>query len=181
MMNKLATGVVLASLSLPVLADTNEPGFYVGGGAGRVTLEDTILGIHIEAKDTGYKAFAGYRFHEYGSLEASYLTGTPHDTISGVLIESDASAFQASGLWQVPINNQFEAFVRFSVVWWEAENSWSNGFSRFAYENDGTDIGFGIGAAVHITPKLGLRVEYEGAELDGTDLRALSLAGLVRF
>lgn len=181
MMKKLATGVVLAALSLPALADVNGSGFYVGGGAGRVTLEDTINGIHIDAKDTGYKVFAGYRFHEYGSLEASYLAGTPYDTISGVLIESDASAFQASGLWQVPIDNRFEAFVRFSVVWWEAENSVSNSFSRASYENDGTDIGFGIGAAVHITPKLGLRVEYEGAELDGTDFRALSLAGLFRF
>lgn len=181
MKNKLAMGVVLSLLSLTAAAEA-DIGFYAGGGAGRVTLKDSVSGLKIRAHDdTAYKIFAGYRFHEYGSLEASYLTGTPSDRVSGILVESDATAWQASGLWQVPISDRFEAYVRFSIVWWEAENSATDGRAIVRYENNGNDAGFGIGAALHITPKLGLRAEYEGADLDGTDLRALSLSGLFRF
>ena len=90
-------------------------------------------------------------------------------------------AIQASALWQVPISNRFEAYVRFSIVAWETENSATDGRFIFTQENDGTDAGFGIGGAFHITPRLGLRAEFEGAEFDGTDIRSLSIAGVFRF
>ena len=179
MQKKLATGVVLAFVCLPAMA---ESGFYTGIGVGNVTLKDTISGVDIEGSDTGVKLFGGYRFNEYGSLEVAYLdAGTPDDTVSGVLVEADARAIQASALWQVPISNRFEAYVRGGFFVWESENTVTVGRSIFTEENDGTDFGFGIGAAVHVTPKFGLRAEFEGAELDGTDMRALSIAGLFRF
>jgi opacity protein-like surface antigen len=181
MVKKLATGVALALVCLPAIAETNT-GFYAGGGAGRVELKDNVAGVHVELTGTGFEVFGGYRFNDYGSLEISYLdAGTPDDTISGVRIESDATAIQASALWQVPINNRFEAFVRFSIVAWDAENTATDGRIIVSQDNDGTDAGFGIGAAFHITPSLGVRAEYDGAEFDGTDFRSLSVAGIFRF
>lgn len=181
MMKKLATGVALALVCLPALAETNT-GFYAGGGAGRVELKDTIDGVRVELDGTGYQVFGGYRFNDYGSLEVAYLDGgNPDNTVMGWTIESDASAIQASALWQVPISNRFEAYVRFSIISWEAEHTGTNRRAIVTVETDGTDAGFGIGAGFHITPGLGLRAEYGGANFDGTDFRALSLAALFRF
>ena len=181
MMKKLATGVALALVCLPTMAETNT-GFYAGGGAGRVELKDNIAGVGVELTGTGYQVFGGYRFNEFGSLEVAYLdAGTPDDTVLGWRVESDASAIQVSALWQVPINDRFEAYVRFSVVDWEAEHTATNGLFFGTLKTDGTDAGFGIGAGFQITPGLGLRAEYAGAEFDGTDFRSLSLAALFRF
>lgn len=179
MISKLAPGLAMACICVPAMADS---GFYAGAAVGRLTLKDSVSGVNIKATtDTGYKLFGGYRFNEFGSIEAAYLAGTPEDSISGVTIKSDASAFQASALWQVPISNRFEAYVRFSVVAWEADNSASDGQITFTQNNDGTDLGLGIGAAFNVTPWFGLRAEFEGAEFEGTDMRALSVAGLLRF
>jgi OOP family OmpA-OmpF porin len=179
MMKKLAGGIALALACLPATAET---GFYAGVSGGQVRLKDSVLGTEIKATGTGYKLFGGYRFNEYGSLEAAYLdAGKPDDTISGITIESDATAWQASALWQIPISPRFEAYARFSVVVWEAENSATDGRVTFSQKNDGTDAAFGLGAAFHVTPRFGLRTEIEGAELDGTDLRTISIGGLVRF
>lgn len=181
MMKKLATGAALALVCLPAIAETNV-GFYAGGGAGKVELEDNIAGVRVELDGTGYQVFGGYRFNEYGSLEVAYLDGgNPDNTVMGWAVESDASAIQGSALWQVPISSWFEAYVRFSIISWEAEHTGTNGQVIVRLENDGTDVGFGIGAGLHLTPALGLRAEYGGAEFDGTDFRALSLAALFRF
>lgn len=181
MVKKLATGIALALVGLPAIAETNI-GFYVGGGAGRVELKDTFDGVRAEVTGTGYTVFGGYRFNEYGSLEVAYLDARTLDTtVMGWAIESDASAIQASALWQVPISNRFEAYVRFSIINWEAEHTATNGPFFDTLKTDGTDAGFGIGAAFHVTPGLGLRAEYGGADFDGTDFRALSLAALFRF
>jgi OOP family OmpA-OmpF porin len=179
MMKKLAGGIALALACLPAGAET---GFYAGISGGHVRLKDSVAGIEIEATGTGYKVFGGYRFNEYGSLEAAYLDGgKPDDTVYGVTIESDATAWQASALWQIPISPRFEAYARFSVVVWEAVNSATDGRITLSQKNDGTDGAFGLGAALHVTPRLGLRAEVEAAELDGTDLLSISLGGLVRF
>lgn len=181
MQKKLAIGAVLAFACVPAMAES-EAGFYTGAGVAKVTLEEKIAGLEVEGSDTGFKLFGGYRFNEYGSIEIAYLDGgTADDEVFGVLVEVDGSAIQASALWQIPISNRFEAYVRAGVLVWESETSFTVGQATFTDENDGTDFGYGIGAAVHITPKFGLRAEYEGAELDGADLRALSLAGVFRF
>lgn len=179
MKSKLATGIAMALMCFPVLAET---GFYSGVSIGKFSAKDNVAGIELEGSDTGFKVFGGYRFSDYGSLEAAYIDGgTPDDTVRGVTIESDARAVQASALWQVPINPRFEAYVRASIIAWEADTSATNGFFLLTEETDGTDLGLGIGASVFVTPRFGLRVEFEGAEFDGTDVRLLSLSSLFIF
>ncbi|HEY5759499.1 MAG TPA: outer membrane beta-barrel protein [Steroidobacter sp.] len=180
MMKQLATGMTLALMCLPAIAEPMV-GFYSGAAAGQVSLKDNIYGVSIKETGTGFSIFAGYRFNEYGTLEIAYLDGTGDDTVSGVRIETDANAIQGSALVQIPISVRFEGFVRVGFIMWDAEHSATNGQIFVTQENDGTDAMLGIGAAFHVTPKFGLRAEYAGAELDGTDLRSLSLAGLYRF
>lgn len=179
MMKKLTAGLSLALMWTPVMAET---GFYAGATAGHGTFKETIAGFEFKGSDTGFKLFGGYRFNEYGSLEVSYNDGaTPSDTVAGVTIETDASAIQASALWQVPVTDRFEFFLRLSAISWEAENTATDGRFSITVENEGTDFGLGFGAGVFVTPKFGLRAEYEGADFDGTEVRLFSLSGLFIF
>lgn len=178
MQKKLAAGMLLACVCAPAIA---ESGWYTGVSVAQATLDDRIYGVSIEAEGTGYKLFTGYRFSEYGSLEASYAAGTADDTVMGVYIESDARALQGSALWQIPVSAMFQFYARFSFIAWETDNSAKYGVTRFSQENDGTDLAFGFGASLELTPRFAFRAEIEGAELDGTDLRLLSFGALYRF
>ncbi|WP_116807963.1 porin family protein [Steroidobacter cummioxidans] len=181
MQKQLATGIALAFVCLPAMAES-EIGFYSGVGVGQVTLKDNIDGVGIKATGTGFKIFGGYRFNEYGSLEVAYLdAGSPDDRVGGVRIESDATAIQGSAILHIPISLRFEGFARAGFVVWDAENTARGAGFSFTQKNDGTDFALGIGAAWHVTPRFGLRAEFEGAELDGTDLRSLSISGLFSF
>jgi hypothetical protein len=180
MQKQIATGIALAFACLPAMAES-EVGFYSGVSAGKVTLEDTVNGVHIKETGSGFSVFVGYRFNEYGSVEVAYLDGSGDDTVRGVRIETDANAVQGSVLWQQPIGARFEGFARVGFAMWEAEHSASAGVNTLTLNTDGTDWLLGVGAALHVTPKFGLRAEYGGAELDGTDLRLLSISGLYRF
>lgn len=180
MQKKLILGTVLACMCGPAIAES-QPGFYVGLGGGQVSLEDTAAGVHVEAEGTGYIAFGGYRFNEYGSLEAGYAAGKPDDTVMGAYVEADASAFYASALWQVPISPRFEGYLRVGAIFWETENTATLGQSRLSQKVDGNDWILGIGTGFQVTHRVGLRVEYAGSEFDGTDMRLLSLAAVCRF
>lgn len=180
MLRKLATGIALSMVSLTAIAEA-KVGFYTGVGAGKVTLEDDVAGVHIKAEGSGLELFGGYRFNDYASIEFGYNDGTADDTVSGVHIESDAKAFVGSLLWHSPVGEHFEIYARGSLIAWEAEHTVTFGSLRGELETDGDDLGLGIGAAVHVTPKIGLRAEYFGSKLDGTKLRMLSITGLVRF
>lgn len=178
MKKQLAIGVALALVCVPAIA---ESGFYAGAGAGQVKLEDDIAGVNIEASGTGFRIFGGYQINDYFSVEAAYNKGEADDTVLGVKIDSDSSAIQASALLRNPMGTHFEAYVRGSILAWEAEHSATYGGTRARLSTDGTDLGYGIGIGCRVSPKFAIRAEYEGAELDGTDLRLFSLSGLLTF
>lgn len=180
MMKKLATGLALALMCVPAMADSGA-GFYGGASGSMVTLKDSTQGIRVKESGTGYSIFGGYRFGEYGSVEVAYLEGDGDDTVYGVKIETDANAIMGSLLLQIPVTPVCEGFVRAGMLAWDAEHFATNGRQFASMKVDGTDWILGIGAAWHVTPKFGIRAEYGGADLDGSDLRLITLGGLLRF
>lgn len=177
---KLAIGIVLAVGCVPAMAENS--GGYAGLGIGSITLEDSIGDIDIEATDTGFKLFGGYRFNRYFSVEAAYIdAGSPDDTIFGVNIESDAAAVQGSVIGTLPVSDQFGLYLRGSLIAWESDNTASDGFTTVSESTDGNDFGYGVGAIFSVTQNFSLRGEFEGADFDGTDLRLLSVSGLFSF
>lgn len=181
MTKKLATGIALALVALPALAE--EPAFYAGFGVGEVTLEEEISGTELKGKAGGVKLFGGYRFNEYGSLELALFDANEiHDTTQqGVSVGSDMHALQASALLQVPIGGGFEGFVRGSFFAWEAKNSIDDFGLRISQRTEGTDWGWGIGAAYYPGPRVGVRAEFENANIGGIEMELLSLAATLRF
>lgn len=177
---KLAIGIALALGCVSAVAEN--AGAYAGLGVGSVTLEDSIGDIDFEATDTGFKLFGGYRFNEYFSVEAAYIDGgTPNDTVFGVTVESDAAAVQGSVIGTVPIGERFGIYLRGSLISWESDNMATDGFTTVTETTDGNDFGYGLGGVFSVTGNFSLRGEFEGADLDGTDLRLLSVSGLFSF
>lgn len=177
---KLATGMALALIALPALAE--DPGFYAGVGFGEVTLEEEIGGTEFKGTEAGFKLFGGYRFNEYGSLELAYLDANEvRDTQQGLTVASDAYAFQASAILAVPISARFEGFVRGSFFAWEAENTADEIGFHFSERTEGTDWGWGIGAAFYPAPRFGLRAELERANVGSIDMELLSVSSVLRF
>lgn len=179
MLNKLAAGAVLGLACASAIA---EPGGYAGIDIGDITLEDSIGTVEIKRTGTAFRLFGGYRVNDYFSVEFAYHDGeSAKDTVRGVRFETDATALAASALVRNPMGTYFETYLRASLIAWDADNLATDGRTRIAQSNDGVDGGYGIGVLCKVTPKLGLRVEYAGAEFDGTEFRSLGVGGVFTF
>lgn len=178
-MRRVVIGVALGLLCTGAMA---EVGGYAGVGVGQVRLEEDIAGIDFEASDTGFKLFGGYKFHKNFAAELAFIdAGNPEDTALGVTIGSDASAFQASLIGTVPIGSMAEFYLRAAILSWDATNTATDGFDYISEDVDGTDFSYGVGAQLKFSPQFGLRAEFEGADLDGTDYTFMTLSGYFSF
>jgi OmpA-OmpF porin, OOP family len=166
---------LLCALTGAAMADEKQ-GFTFGAGIGKSDLDDGDSGF--DGDDTGFKLFGGYQITSNFSAELAYIDGgTVEDTINGLNVEADTSAFQASIIGTLPVNEQFSVYGRTGFLQWDADLSASNGASA---SNDGTDFAYGLGASLAL-PKTTLRLEYEASDLDGTDFTLISLSAVFSF
>ncbi len=143
---------------------------YVGVGAGQLRLEDSGF----EADDTAVKLFGGWRFNQNFALELAYIHGgSPED--AGVEVEP--RAMQASLLGTVPLTNSANVYARAGVLSWKTEVS----VPGFTAKDDGKDFAWGVGTSFNVGSRGAIRLEYEGADLDGTDISLITLSGVLRF
>jgi OmpA-OmpF porin, OOP family len=157
-------------------------GPYVGGAIAQVRLEDSLGDLSLDASDTGFKLFGGYAFNENFAVELAYIDGgTPEDNIMGVSVEIDPSAIQASAIGSIPFSDAFSMYLRAALLSWKNDVVASNGFNFVEGENEGEDFSWGLGGSLRIGGRGTVRLEYEGADLDGTDASIISLGGLIKF
>jgi len=83
--------------------------------------------------------------------------------------------FNLSVLGSWPFNEQFSAFAKLGVLFWDAE---ARGFG----DDSGEDFSWGIGADFNVTGNLTVRGEYQMFEIEDTDSVDLaSLSLIYRF
>ena len=178
-------GAGLVVLCAPGLAAADS-GFYIGAGAGGATIEaelgDTgIPGIpsSIDEDDTATKFFAGYTFDLPFfdiAIEAGYVDfGQPDIDILGNELTFDTTGVNA---WGIATFNAglIDIYGKLGLIAWEADAN----FLGDSASEDGTDPGYGIGAAFGLGP-LEIRGEYEVYDLDDADVSMLSVGVLYRF
>jgi OOP family OmpA-OmpF porin len=151
-------GAVAMTVSAGALAQGTQPGWYAGGEIGTVDFGDE--------DDTGWKILGGYQLNSNFAGEVGY--GSLFDK-EGV----EVTAFDVVGVGILPINNQFSVYGKLGFVMWEAEGPGGDA--------DGTDLTYGIGAQYDITPKLGLRLQWQRYDLDDEEADALSVGAIYRF
>lgn len=149
-----ALAVASAFAISPAMAAGNGP--YVGASVGNFGVD---VG-EFDDSDTGFKVFGGYRFMDYFAAELEYLDG---GTVEDGGLELDVSGFNVSGIGRLPIGEKFNVFAKLGMIFWDAE---TNGFG----DDSGEDFSWGIGAGYSFTDQFGIQVEYQGFEIEDTDM-----------
>lgn len=196
-MNKQILFLALSAALAVTSVQAADTGFYVGGSLGQSKVND-FNGADIDAEllsdfgltsststddtDTGWKAFAGYRFMKYLAVEGAYtnfgeatantIVTAPGAGIVNTTVESEAWTVSALGI--LPLGDRFSLFGRLGVNFWNvdvsATGTGSGGTASASDSDDGTDWVYGVGAAFSINKNLSVRGEWERYDFDDGDV-----------
>ena len=137
MRNLLSRGLVAAVLGMAALSAgaAEQPGFYVGAGAGQAMIDDGAL----DDEDTAFSAFAGYQVNPYFGLEAGYadLGKTEPLGSAGPELEADAAYLVAVGT--LPFTDRFSGYAKAGYSDWNVDTSIAG------VSDDGNDPTYGWG------------------------------------
>src|SRR5262245_49001942 len=196
MMSRMIAVAALAVLGVgqALAQEENERGFYVGGGVGQSNIElDGLDGIDeaiedLDADDTSWKAFVGYRLNPYLSFEAAYLDfGRPRDDFTATGSSGDytveLSGFAPYIVGTLPVG-PVELSARAGYYIYDLETSVDIddlGGDVFTSDDSGEDFVYGVGLGLTMFEHLNARLEYEIVDLPGADANAFWLSGSWRF
>lgn len=149
--------LVAASALAMSPAMAQDTGFYVGAGIGDFGVDVGTF----DGSDTGFKAFGGYQFIKYLAAEVEYLDG---GTVEDRGFEIDVSGFNLSGMGILPVGEKFSLFAKLGMIFWDAD---LGGVERGS--DSGEDFSWGVGGGYDFTDQFGMRLEYQGFEIEDTD------------
>jgi hypothetical protein len=190
-----ATAFALAGASTTALSADNDSGFYIGGGVGQFNVQiddvdDTNNALErLDDDDTAWKAFGGYRFNPYLSLELAYIDfGNPNGRASASGSSGDYSV-DLSGLAPYVIGTiplgPIELFGKVGYYFYDVDltadidDPLSPDFDSSTSDED---LLYGFGAGVTFFEHLHARLEYEKIDSDVLDdADAIWLSGAWRF
>jgi OOP family OmpA-OmpF porin len=159
--------LIAASAFAITPAMAQDSGFYVGAGIGD-------FGVDVDGfsgSDTGFKVFGGYQFMKYLGVELEYLDG---GTVEDFGTEIDVSGFNLSGMGILPVGEKFNLFAKLGMIFWDADVSGGG-------SDSGEDFSWGIGAGYSFTDQFGMRLEYQGFEIEDADGDMISLGASWKF
>ena len=162
MRNLLSRGLVAAVLGMAALSAgaAEQPGFYVGAGAGQAMIDDGAL----DDDDSAFSAFAGYQLNPYFGLEAGYadLGKTEPLGSAGPELEADAAYLVAVGT--LPFTDRFSGYAKAGYSDWNVDTSITG------VSDDGNDPTYGLGLQYRFTDAVALRGEYSRFEIDDSEI-----------
>jgi OmpA-OmpF porin, OOP family len=191
---------VLSALSVSpaVLAQDQEPGWYVGGAYGKTVIKGggcgelrndlASIGATVTAcddKDSGWKIFAGYRVNRHFAVEASYIdfgSLTASATRLGVNVNAsgDVTSFGVAAVGILPVGERFSVFGKAGLLITEmsARASGSTGGSSSNSDSQ-SELHYGVGAMFNLSSRWALRAEWERAE--DSEVEMISIGIQYRF
>ena len=145
-------------------------GLYLGAGLGESTIKDSGL----DANDTGFKAFAGYRFNLIPIIDLAVEGGyTDFGKPSQSNVQFKLHGYDAAGLLIFPLG-PIDLYGKVGMLSWNASGSGASSTS-------GTDPFYGVGVGFYIW-KIGIRAEYERYQIKDVDrVDMVSLSALFQF
>ena len=185
----LLAGTVLA-FSAPA-AFAQAQGLYIGGSIGQAQADgfcDSEPGFTVTScddKDTGWKAFLGYRVNRNLAVEGSYMNGgelggTVNSFFGTGTVKTDVTAWGIAALGILPLSERFELFGKLGFVRGESDSDVTiNGTPIPSDDDSGTELTYGIGVVYNITRSLGIRAEWEN--VDDADISLLSIGIQYKF
>jgi opacity protein-like surface antigen len=197
-MNRPLLAVVVLALggtASVACAEENPSGFYLGAGVGQFNvqiddIDQTDDAIErLDDDDRSWKAFAGYRFNRYISLEAAYIDfGTTHSRSdasgSNGDFRLDLSGFAPYVIGTIPVG-PVELFAKIGYYFYDTDIRVDLD-DPLAPDVDSSsndhDLLYGGGVGITFFDHLHARLEYERIDSDVVDdADALWLSAAWRF
>jgi len=171
--------VLLIGLGVTPLHAAN--GLYLGAGIGLATFREEINTETLDADDTAFKGFVGYRTDALPvvdlAVEGAYTDfGRPSQTLAGQSVQFRLSGASLAGLVILPLG-PLDIYAKGGALSWRSERTLGTSMTN----RSGTDPFYGAGAAFYLW-KFGVRAEYERFQVKDFDrLQMLSLSVLFQF
>ena len=155
-MNKKFVAALLgaAALSASTVASAQ---WYAGGEIG-----SSDVGSE---SDTSFKFLGGYQINRHFAAEAGY--GFLFDKNS-----SEVKALEVVGVGSYPLGNQFSIFGKIGLANVDVETPGGS--------DDSTELTYGFGGQYDITPKVGLRLQWQRYDTE-TEIDVISIGAIFRF
>jgi hypothetical protein len=153
------------------------PHGYLGGGIGYYRVEDEQFpddSDNFEDEREAYRVFVGGMVNPYFGIEGGY-TNFAEASDGPVKVDTDGLSLAALG--QIPLGRVLSIYGKGGLFAWDTDVRGPLGRASA----DGEDPFYGVGARIGLGTPLGLRLEYERFELDGTDVDLASVNLEFRF
>ncbi|MEP5566492.1 MAG: outer membrane beta-barrel protein [Halioglobus sp.] len=165
--------------ALPATADST--GFFLAGGVNYNGIDDTFdkedfnppedLENIYDDTSVGFNLGAGWRFNKWIAVDAAYWDfgefRSESDAINGDKDNLDATVLTLGGVASVPLWI-FDVYARGGAAFWDLEGD--------RFKDDGTDLYYGVGAALNIFGSLDIYLEAVRFDTE-TDINSIG-AGL---
>lgn len=180
-----AAGLLGAVFLLTAPGSAIAEGWSVGVGIGESKLDDFCEGaggISCDDTDTGTKIFVGYDLNENFRVEGFRVDfGEVEASNGGLFVEAEADGFGVAAMPMLPASEHVDLFGKIGLLRWDAKSR-TNAFGPTeTFSDDGTDPFFGFGIRGQLGEQFAIRGEWEQYDLDGDDVRLLSVGVELRF
>jgi len=156
-------------------------GLYLGAGVGQSNIKEPTSVGTLDASDTAYKAFVGYRFNMIPiidlAVEGGYTDfGKPSQTFAGQNVQFKLHGANAAALLIFPLG-PLDLYGKAGMLSWSGETSGAGATTS----KTGTDPFYGVGVGFYIW-KIGIRAEYEQYKIKDVDhVYMSSVSALFQF
>lgn len=164
----------LAALMLCALAGSAsaEDGFYIGGGAGQASVDES----QYDDEDTALSVFGGYQFNRHFAIEGGYADlGEIEPGEGAATLEADS--FHVAAVGMLPVTDAFAFYGKAGLHRWDADT----GLALLNGEDSGTDPVYGIGAQYRFNERFALRVDLSRFRMEDVDVDVAQLQARFDF
>ena len=163
-------GAAAMMLSAGAMAQQGmDSGWYVGASIGQADLDID--------KDTAWKISAGYQLNRTLSIEVGYTNlGEVSDTVLGVPVSAEATAWEVIGVGKFPLANQFSVYGLVGIAMAEVEAR----AGGVTVSDDSTELTFGVGGQFDFSRNVAMRAQWQRYGAD-EDVDVISLGVLFKF
>ncbi len=144
------------------------------GDAALTTAGQTGISSSVSTRSTGYKALLGYQLSPSFAVEGGYWDignlAKYQATASGggLNVDYKGMGLNASALGLAQINSELSVFGKLGLTYSSVTGSGSGPGVSVSSTEEKASLGYGVGGIYHLTPKLGLRAEWERLYSDVT-------------
>lgn len=145
-------------------AQTSQPGFYggVGAGVGRTDVDVGGISGSTDKRDNAWKLFGGYQFNRYIAVEGGYVN-LGKASVAGPqgFATLDSNAWQVGAVGSLPLNQQFALTGKLGLARTNTDASGSVGGIPFAGSGHDTAPTYGLGMRYDLTRTVALRGDWD--------------------